>query len=323
MGLQQLAPLGVPQIELVPLARRIDGVRRRAKGVRRPQHVVFRRRHGTRHVARQERLRTAGRRHDVHALRARHRGRAHRRRCRSPPDLEYVVALKTDGTLVLWGRISESPIAGVTQLYQLRAGRGARWQRLGVRFASTPRTRSPRARTGSVMGLGARTSRTAKLVSKQHHGAAYLARARPERERATRCGGRAAECRTRCFGDGTVMECGVTSQQPDPCSRVCRTSSAITAGFEHALALRNDGSVWAWGRNNKGQSWATARSMRVPAFRPAGQPRTVAGTREHRRDRGGGQPLPTPWPPTERVSGWGEQRNGNSDGARDHDAAPG
>ncbi|MEJ7616748.1 MAG: hypothetical protein WKF30_07230 [Pyrinomonadaceae bacterium] len=40
---------------------------------------------------------------------------------------------------------------------------------------------------------------------------------------------------------------------------------AIAAGEDHSLALKNDGTVWAWGRNDLGQ---LGNGEQTPSFTP-------------------------------------------------------
>lgn len=54
------------------------------------------------------------------------------------------------------------------------------------------------------------------------------------------------------FGDGTTSETVVTLKNPRPVPGLAGVT-AIAAGDNHRLAVRSDGTVWAWGANSEGQ----------------------------------------------------------------------
>lgn len=54
------------------------------------------------------------------------------------------------------------------------------------------------------------------------------------------------------FGDGTISELNVTLKNPRPVPGLGGVV-AIAAGYNHRLAVRSDGTVWAWGANSEGQ----------------------------------------------------------------------
>jgi alpha-tubulin suppressor-like RCC1 family protein len=57
------------------------------------------------------------------------------------------------------------------------------------------------------------------------------------------------------LGDGTTTDSSTPVQVKDPNDPSgYRTSvSVIAAGSSHSLALKSDGTVWAWGSNERGQ----------------------------------------------------------------------
>ena len=80
------------------------------------------------------------------------------------------------------------------------------------------------------------------------------------------------------FTDGTVTACEITHGQGGRTSSSCTDSNTpvqisevsgiagIAAGSSHGLALKDDGTVWAWGNNQSGQlgngaRWNTSPSM--------------------------------------------------------------
>ena len=55
------------------------------------------------------------------------------------------------------------------------------------------------------------------------------------------------------LGDGTTTH----RLAPVQVTALSGTFTAVAAGYDHTLALRNDNTIWAWGRNDKGQLGAT------------------------------------------------------------------
>ncbi len=75
------------------------------------------------------------------------------------------------------------------------------------------------------------------------------------------------------LGDGTRND----DPNPNPVQALNLTGvTAIAAGDKHSLALRSDGSVWAWGRNWQGQLGDGTRDWR---FLPGPVSLTGAATR--------------------------------------------
>jgi alpha-tubulin suppressor-like RCC1 family protein len=61
------------------------------------------------------------------------------------------------------------------------------------------------------------------------------------------------------LGDGTI-----TNERPTPAPVIgLQDIVAIAAGAEHSLALRRDGTIWAWGRNEEGQLGEATRTVRT------------------------------------------------------------
>lgn len=65
---------------------------------------------------------------------------------------------------------------------------------------------------------------------------------------------------TECFGQGAVAfganwaeQLGIGDLEGTPTQAVITGVSAVAGGEEHTLALKNDGTVWAWGDNEYGQ----------------------------------------------------------------------
>jgi alpha-tubulin suppressor-like RCC1 family protein len=78
--------------------------------------------------------------------------------------------------------------------------------------------------------------------------------------------------------------------------------TAIAAGFEHTLALKGDGTLWAWGGNRFGQlgiSSTTNRSAPVQVAGLSGVTAIAAGSSHTVALKGDG----TPW-------AWGEDNFG-------------
>ncbi len=55
------------------------------------------------------------------------------------------------------------------------------------------------------------------------------------------------------FGDGTTSETVVTLKNPRPVPGLAGVT-AIASGYYHRLAVRSDGTVWAWGRDSEAQA---------------------------------------------------------------------
>ena len=82
------------------------------------------------------------------------------------------------------------------------------------------------------------------------------------------------------WGNNASGQLGVATQSTcdgDPCSRVpvqvqeLSNITAIAAGWGHNMALKGDGTVWAWGSNNKGQlgdgtTTTRASPIQIPGF---------------------------------------------------------
>ena len=69
------------------------------------------------------------------------------------------------------------------------------------------------------------------------------------------------------FGDGTTNDSDTPVQVTDPSdgSGFLQNVAGISAGFHHAVILKNDGTVWAWGRGTSGQLGnGTASDSLVP-----------------------------------------------------------
>src|ERR1035437_4961518 len=63
------------------------------------------------------------------------------------------------------------------------------------------------------------------------------------------------------FGNGNVT----SSNVPVPAASSLAGITAVAAGAYHALALKNDGTVWAWGGNGYGQlGYGTNTNIDIP-----------------------------------------------------------
>jgi len=69
------------------------------------------------------------------------------------------------------------------------------------------------------------------------------------------------------YGDGALGVSGLSANQPSPIQVNSDTDwDSVEAGLYHSLAMKTDGSLWAWGKNNRGQIGNASTSNQQTPF---------------------------------------------------------
>ena len=175
---------------------------------------------------------------------------------------EYTAALKADGTVWTWGRNENGQlgdgsltarsipvqVAGLTQVAQIAVGRfhmvarrndGSVWTWGSNNYGELGDDGYPRSTPARVAAI----SGAVEIAAGTYHSMARTADGRVWAWGANDTGQ---------LGDGTIAEPYRGRFQPMPVAGLDNVAQ-IAGGATHSVAVKVDGSVWAWGANDQGQ----------------------------------------------------------------------
>lgn len=195
----------------------------------------------------------------------------------------HTVAIKSDGTVWSWGRNNEGQLgdgttADSTQAVQVKAAGGAAFTGVKAVEAGSYHTIALKE-DGTVwswgtnffgaLGNGSEASRSAFPVQATDLADVIAVAGGAYHSIALTTGGKVWTWGLNSFGqlgDGTSTDRSAPRQvMTDAAGNAFEDVAAIAGGASHSLALKTDGTVWAWGYNRSGQLGAgTTEDSRVP-----------------------------------------------------------